>query len=180
MNSVAGETFAYQMLRTRDLPDLSRRLDLSPARTADFLFANLSGWFGAKGEYRKFALQHTVPHLEPLAVVFTAPSLPPRPAEPERRAIVEQRLALLRRACDESGVALVVAIPPTGKEDDYYELNQAAGHAAGVPVLTPLPSKDTPASYYVEGFHLNSLGAVRFTAALAEGLQTLPAFKPVP
>jgi hypothetical protein len=171
---IRDEYFAYFMLRTRDFPDLAKRLAMRPTPASNLLFANLSAWFGTKADMRKFALLHTLPNLDELAKLI-APGGPKRPEPAVLGPRIEERLSMLDRVCDEYGTLLVVVIPPTQDLADPYALNQAAGRAAHVPVLVPSPPGELPASDYLEdGFHMNSRGAMQFTQALADQLDALP------
>jgi len=171
---VRDEYFARFMLRTQDLPDLVTRQGLNWTQASNLLFGNVSAWFGAKSEIRKFLLFETLPEMDKLALLV-APGGPKRPEISTLRAAFEERLRMLREVCDQNGAALIFVIPPTLDRDDPYELLQALGRDAGVPVLMPIPPGESPATEYLEDhYHSNPQGAIHFTQALVEELKTLP------
>lgn len=167
------EFFARFMLRTADLPDLASRMQLHPTRASNLLFANLSGWFGAKADIRKFVLLHTLPPALGLVTLF-APNGSNHMDVSRLRPILEERLTRLRQSCEEYGVTLVVAVPPTGDAEEPSELDQEAGRAAHVPLLVPIPPPDVQPDYYEpDHYHLAPKGRSRFTEGIAVQLAGL-------
>src|SRR5260370_20263401 len=110
------------MWSRKALPDLAKRLAMHRTRASNLLFGNLSAWFGMKADMRKFALLHTLPNLDELAKLI-APSGLKRPEPSVLRAVLEERLSMLGRVCDEFGAVLVVVIPPTQDLADPYALD---------------------------------------------------------
>jgi hypothetical protein len=166
---VRGEYFAHFLMRPIDTPLVASQLNLDATTASNYFFASLSGWLGAKSDIRKWMLLHTMPDLVEVAN-FVRPVPPVLPDSDTLRKTITLNLLALKQVCDTGGSRLIVVVPPTQNKTDPYQIDQAAGSAAGVPVLVPLAPGELPSSEYRDGFHLNAQGAAVFTDALAAGL----------
>jgi lysophospholipase L1-like esterase len=89
------------------------------------------------------------------------------------RPLAIERLQALRDLAARWNSQFVLVIPPSdgGRGDPAAAELQAAGDAAGVPVLLPVAAGSLPADLYADGFHLNQRGAEAFTARLIDSLE---------
>jgi hypothetical protein len=166
---VRGEYFAHFLMRPVDTPLVASQLELDATTASNYFFASLSGWLGAKADIRKWMLLHTMPDLVG-AANFVRPVPPVLPDSDTLRKTIASNLRALKQVCDTGGSRLIIVVPPTQDKTDPYQIDQAAGSAAGVPVLVPLAPGELPSNEYRDGFHLNAHGAAVFTDALAAGL----------
>jgi hypothetical protein len=166
---VRGEYFAHFMMRPIDAPHVASQLHLDATTASNYFFASLSGWLGAKSEIRKWMLIRAMPDLDAVANLVR-PGPPHLPASDTLKKIITSNLLALKQVCDANGSRLIIVVPSTQDKNDQYLIDQAAGSAAGVPVLVPLIPGELGPSDYRDGFHLNAHGAAVFTDALAGGL----------
>ena len=166
---VREEYFAHFMMSPGDAPKVASQLHLNATTASNYFFASLSGWLGAKSEIRKWVLIKTMPDLDAVGNLLR-PGPPILPGSDTLQKRITSNLLALRQVCDAHGSRLIIVVPPTLDKKDPYLIDQAAGSAAGVPVLVPLTPGELGSNDYLDGFHLNAHGAAVFTDALAVGL----------
>lgn len=165
--AVRGEYFAHFMLLPADAFELSARLQLDRTTSSNYFLASLSGWMGAKSEIRKWLLLRSMPDFDEVALLLR----PGPPRLPDRlRGTIAENLQSLNKLCHQYGSRLVIVVPPTLDKRDPYEIDQAAGQDAGVPVLVPVHPGDFAPEDFEDGFHLNATGREKFTRAVASEL----------
>jgi len=166
---VRGEYFAHFMMRPSDAPQVASQLHLDATTASNYFFASLSGWLGAKSEIRKWVLIRVMPDLDAVGNLLR-PGPPILPGSDTLQKRITSNLLALRQVCDAHGSRLIIVVPPTQDKNDPYLIDQAAGTAAGVPILVPLTPGELGSTEYLDGFHLNPHGAAVFTDALAVAL----------
>lgn len=165
-----GDYSAHFLVDWHDLLDLAKDTGADRNRMSSLALANLSFFYGTRAEIRTWILGNTMPDLPRLTRFFHSAHTT---SEGEAfHEILAQRLIQLRQLCEQHGAALAVVIPPA-KEDSGASAVLQAGATSGVKVLIPIEPGKLPASDYADNFHLNALGAEKFTPALAAGLKQI-------
>jgi hypothetical protein len=170
-DDIRGDYSAQYLMTARDAAAAARELHMHPTQITNFMFASLSTFWGTRAEIRNVVLGRIMPDIDRL---MTASAVIDRSeikdAEIER--IVAARLARMRELTDAHGARLLALVVPVLDPVDGARGLVNAGRQAGVPVLAPVTSGTYPATFYRDGFHLNSTGADRFTQQLVEPLQS--------
>jgi hypothetical protein len=173
-----GDYSAHYLMSASDWREIADDLHWGATKKTNFLVANLSEFWGARGELRNFALQFLVPNIEPLINLFTsnpdARALTAEGVEPVAKA----RIARVRALTDAYQATLVLILPPTlstkssQRENSGWVGLMEAAAAEGITVVKPVPPNTfTLKDYRDAGFHLNDTGARRYTAMLLPELR---------
>lgn len=172
-HSVRDQIFARYSMRLRDIFRVSSSVGLSPTQTSELFFANVSEFWGLRGEVRKNVLGRLMPSFPALAAMMTRQAPPPRASLPELSTTGAERLTALRQEVESYGVRFVLAlVPPVRREE--AELLRRLGANDGVVVLAPLIDDELQrADYDPDGYHLGPQGRDRYTATLASELRTV-------
>lgn len=87
--------------------------------------------------------------------------------------LAASRLAEMDSLCAAQGVRFAYLLIPTRAPDDIRmePMVVDAGRRASVPVLIPLPNESLPASDQLDGYHMNSAGAVAFSSLAGSALR---------
>ncbi|MGH8546722.1 MAG: hypothetical protein ACREX3_24530 [Gammaproteobacteria bacterium] len=168
---VRGSYFARRLMYPADFIAVARATGMHPTQAMDLFFSSISEFYGLRSELRKVLLGRLIPELPALAARFVVyPQWMPDSGQVYRVSL--DRLSALRDFSKRMGTSLFLVIPPLSRPADLDGSRDVirAGATAGVTVLMPIPSGTLPHSAYRDGFHLNGVGAKRFTAALANAL----------
>jgi hypothetical protein len=166
--AIDGDYTAHLLLDSRDLLKLAKDTGADRNRLSAMALSNVSFFYSTRAEIRNWILGKLLPDLPTLTKRLHSP---PRLLDPSTvQAIATVRLRQLQQVCQEHEVNLVVVIPPSLKDSGEMAVMRAS-EATRVPVLLPIRPGELAESYYSDGFHLNSIGAEKFTPALAEGLR---------
>ena len=164
-----GEYFAHYIMQGRDLLSVRKEAKLDVTTTSNFFFASHSAWLGSRASIRNWLLGELMPNVEQLTAY-----LPQQvSAMPSGDVVVAEgmrRLQTLEALCASHGTRFVLVIPPSMRPGDRSDELQAAAESVGIRVVIPYRAAEMPASYFEDGFHLNSQGAVAFTEKLALAL----------
>lgn len=168
-NSVRPDYTPMVFFDAQDALAAASDMRLDNTATSNLLLAHSSIFWDTRSAIRTQILNHIVPHLQDLFSLIN-----PVPTVLEGRefdAIAIPRLKRLRELCESNGVKLILLVPPTLSSKDAVDEMAEAAHRAGVDVSVPIDPTTLSAKFYQpDGMHLNSQGAVLFTAALAKDL----------
>lgn len=168
-NSVRPDYTPMVFFDARDALAAASDMHLDNTATSNLLLAHSSIFWDTRSAIRTQILNHIVPHLQDLFSLINQV-----PAVPEGRgfdAIAIPRLQRVRQLCEANGVKLILLVPPTLSSKSAVDEMAEAAHSAGVDVSVPIDPEALSAKFYEpDGMHLNSNGAVLFTAALARDL----------
>ena len=180
--SVRGEFFARHMMRLNDSLAVAHDLSLHPTNTSGMIVGRLSEFYGARVEIRNGLLLEMLPDFQGVASLLTRH--PMRPLRDEDMRPAPERIKAMRDLAAQYHARLVWVLPSLLQAADGASGMLSAANAAGIPILTPIPSGSLPASDYTDGFHLAPSGAGKFTVRLIPlfreylgNLQTLQANK---
>jgi len=170
-DDIRGDYSAQYLMTTRDAAAAARELHMHPTEFTSFLFASLSKFWGTRAEIRNVVLGRIMPDVERL-MTYSSVIDPSVIKDEEVERLVTARLGRMRELTDAHGARLLALVVPVLNPVDGARGLMNAGARAGVPVLAPVNSGTYPATFYRDGFHLNSTGADRFTRQLVEPLQS--------
>jgi hypothetical protein len=169
-DAIDGDYSVHMMVDGRDLPDLGRNIGADRNRMSVLALDKMSFFFGDRAQIRSLILGRILPDLPKLTQSFHFTATVPAAEVVNQRAAL--RLSRLRQLCADHGVSLVLVLPPAMQDTGANPVLQAAV-SEHVPVLMPLAPGALPESDYSDAFHLNSLGVVKFTSLLADGLKNV-------
>lgn len=173
--NVREDYFARHLMRARDIFAVARDLKLSNTQASNLAFSRLSQFFDSRAQIRNEAVKAIFPNLGPLMSLMTrVRNAPPIGGDGDRvESVAAERLRSLRELAAQWNTKIILVIPPSdgGRGNSAAYAIQSAGSAAGVPVLVPVAPGSFKADHYVDGFHLNKLGAETFTPRLIAALQ---------
>ena len=168
-NGVRQDYAPMLLFNARDTFAAASDLHLDRTATSNLFLAHESVFWDTRSPIRMQMLKGMIPHLEDLFSLVN--QRPPIPEGSEFTAASIPRLRRLRDLCDQHGAKLIVLLPPTLSSEKAVGEMVAAGRSAGVDISVPIDPATLSAKYYQrDGMHLNSDGAVLFTAALAKDL----------
>ena len=169
--NVREDYFAHHLMELRDIFAIARDLQLSNTEASSLAFANLSQYYDLRAKIRQKQIKKIFTDLGPLMAMITREPPPSLTLIPEQTAV--ERLRALRELAALWNAKFILVIPPSdgGKGDPNASVIQAAGLAADVSVLVPVAPGSFAADHYMDGFHLNKLGAEIFTPRLIASLQ---------
>jgi len=171
--SIRDQIFARYSMQPRDIFRVSSSVGLNPTQTSELFFANVSEFWGLRGEVRKNVLGRLLPSFPALAAMMTRHAPPPRASLSELSTTGATRMTALRQEVERYGVRFVLAlVPPVQREE--AELLRRLGADDGIVVLAPLVDDELQrADYDPDGYHLSPQGRDSYTAALARELRTV-------
>jgi len=168
-NGVRQDYAPMLLFNARDTFAAASDLHLDRTATSNLFLAHESVFWDTRSPIRMQMLKGMIPHLEDLFSLVN--QRPPIPEGSEFTAASIPRLRRLRDLCEQHGAKLIVLLPPTLSPEKAVGEMVAAGRSAGVDISVPIDPATLSAKYYQrDGMHLNSDGAVLFTAALAKDL----------
>jgi len=132
------------------------------------LFARFSAFYGLRSEIRNDILGRLMPDLTPLMRMITRTKGEPL-GDDEVYGVALQRLEAYRQLTDAYDAKLILVLPPQIKPEGVEGAKRAAA-AAHVGVVT-VPGDLTGHADFSDGFHLNSAGARKYTAALIPAMK---------
>jgi|HubBroStandDraft_1064217.scaffolds.fasta_scaffold18209_3 hypothetical protein len=164
-HGINGEYFAHYMMQERDIVAVKREAQLDNTMASNLFFANWSAWLGSRSMIRNWLLGELMPSVEKLTAYLPekAPPLPPD------EVVTQQSLARLheiQELCRNNGARFIFVFPPVRGGNDLQENLRSAAASSGIVVLVPVRGGEMPASYFSDGFHLNTQGAAIFTEKL--------------
>lgn len=168
-NTVRGDYFAHTLLHSSDLVDVAQQLDLHPTDAASYAFANVSAFYGKRGEIRKVILGRIMPDLP----VLTAKLVPQASTRGLGEALFSsgvERLRTLDALCKEYGARFVLLPAPQLDDPSGERLTRAAA-AAGVRALVPFEDAQYGPEHFRDGFHLHGAGTAMYTAQLTNAVR---------
>ncbi len=166
-NTVRQDYVPLMLFDLRDSLSVASDLHMDRTATSNLLLAHSSVFWDTRSVLRTQILRHTVPHYQELVELLKAPAaIPPAP---QFQAISNSRIEQLRALCAAHGARLILLVPPTPSSENAVHQLTIASQRAGVDTLVPIDPTALSAKYYLsDELHLNSEGAARFTAALAD------------
>jgi hypothetical protein len=168
-DSVRPDYTPMMFFDARDALAAASDMHLDNTATSNLLLAHSSTFWDTRSAIRTQILNHVVPHLQDLFSLIN--HVPAVPEGREFDAIAIPRLQRLRELCEANGVKFILLVPPTLSSKSAVDEMAEAAHTAGVNVSVPIDPTALSAKFYEpDGMHLNSNGAVLFTAALARDL----------
>jgi hypothetical protein len=164
-----GEYFAHYIMQGRDILSVKKEANLDITTTSNLFFANISAWLGSRASVRNWLLGELMPNVTELTA-YLPQGVSAMPTADVVVAEGLRRLKTLQELCESHGTRFVLLIPPSLTAGDRSDELQAASEQAGIVVLMPYHAAEAPASYFQDGYHLNSEGAVAFTEKLGHTL----------
>ena len=170
--TIEGGLSVHLLVRTADIESLGRDLQEDNTALSDLYFANLSGFYGGRTQFRKWLLMMMMPDVETLASAITPPSEPYIVNEAMVQ-VASQKLKAMNDVCAAKGARFILVIPPTRNAQDAKAIAaiQQAGQRVGVTVLSPIGAGELPLAYFADGIHLTQQGAQKFTSTLSGDLR---------
>ena len=169
-SNVQGDAFAELLMDSHDLLSVKRTVASDNTVTSNLLFANLSRYYGVRGEIHKWFLLRVLPGF-PVLAARLRPPIPSLPPDEEIDREATERLQEMANLCTQHGAQFIFVVPPSTVARDGSAAIQRAGDRIGIPVLVPIPPQELPLDLYSDGFHLNRKGAAIFTQALSSSLR---------
>ncbi|HYP13238.1 MAG TPA: hypothetical protein VEQ63_04885 [Bryobacteraceae bacterium] len=169
-SAVRGDYFAYYLMQPSDLPDIQSRLRLHPTEASNYLFSNISQFYGLKSEIRKVVLGRLMRDMSKLTPVLTRVTRPPL-YEADVRSIALRRLQDCKEVAEAHGARFVLLVPPV-QANDYTDTLLEVGASIGVPVIAPRPP-GLSSQHYTDGYHLGPVGAGMYTEELLGPLRQI-------
>lgn len=170
--SVEGDLSVHLLVRTSDIKNLGHELHTDNTALSELYFANLSGFYGARTQFRKWLLAIMMPDIERLAVAITPPNQAYVFDENMIESVTEQ-LKRMNQVCSKIGARFILVVPPTQSLQDAAAVPvlREAGRRAGVDVLFPIAPGELSPTLFADGIHLTPEGALRFTSTLSSDLR---------
>lgn len=169
--AIRGEYSAFYLFRTSDIAEIADTLDYSLTQQTNLYVARFSMFYAGRNGLRNFVLNRVD---APYGMLLHALENVSQ-HRTDTRAIegaTRGRLGDLRALCEINGTLLITLIPPGfAPEAEAAVLRGAA--AARVTVLDPVPQNSWSDAMFRDGFHLNEIGANRFTRELAPQLTAI-------
>ena len=169
-NSFRGDYTIHRLVRWQDIPRVAREIECDRTQASGFYLAKASRFYSSRAEIRSWLLGRLIPQFGDLRRDL-APRATPGPADSVALEKLHRRLEDLAAVADDAGVRLLVVVPPTlgatSREDLVRRVEKGT-----VPIFLPLSSDQTmEADYEPDAYHLNPVGAVKFSEALATVLK---------
>ena len=147
--------------------------------TTSLLLANVSAFWGARGEIRKWLLGRLAPRVTTLLRDSRRPgpgaAVPADTYSPARERLRDLSGLLRGHDCE-----LWVILPPRMRNPELTETFERAGRDEGVRVLVPLRPGALGRESFDDGFHLNAQGAALFTGAIIRIIEAGGPQQPLP
>ena len=169
-NGIRGEYSSQYMFESRDIPRISSELDLDRTTASSLLFARYSKFFALRSEIRKAILMRLVPDLPNMYALFK-PGAQHHMQDRDVLAVLTKRIEACRSLTEKYGASLILIVPPIPRaRDEHQDEVRVAAKRAGVELIMPMSSADTPQSYFADDIHLNPEGARVFSSSVSESL----------
>lgn len=172
-----GPYSVYRLVDTPDIPAVARDLKVNLTISSGYYLAEVSEFYGMRSDLRNVFLPLMVPGMSRLAPVFggfAAFSNRIAPPTLDTLSLAHERLRRMKQVVESMGARLLWIIPPSGVQtatfDPLRDLARRAARDEGVDVFEVEEAVSFPASAYLDGFHLNAQGALRYTSDLSREL----------
>jgi hypothetical protein len=153
-----------------DAAAAARRLNMERTAATGFMLASVSEFWSARAELRNFLMGRVLPGFGQLMNATSVVDLRVLDDDDVER-VVTKRFEQCREIADAHGTRLVALVPPVLESRDGAEGLLRAGRRAGVTVFAPVRSGTYSTDFYRDaGFHLNTVGAKRFTTEIMDSL----------
>ena len=177
-NDIRGEYGSQYLFETPDIPGVGSSLHMDRTTVSSLLFARYSKFFALRSEIRNYIVQRVIPDLPNMYALFQ-PALRHHVDNLDVTRVLTQRIKAFRSLAESHSSSLILVIPPIPRPgDEHQDEVRIAAQRAGVPLVMPMSSADTPPSDFADDMHLTPEGAQLFSSALAKGLG--PALARVP
>ena len=163
-DSIRGEFFARHLMQLSDLGRLTHELKLHPTRETGLAFGNLSEFYGSRAEVRNWLLLRIMPQFDSVARLLIKRAPIPADNSPYRAAAA--RLRAMREEVEIHQARFVWLLPPGLHTKDADTGLLEAAQAAGVTVVSAVPSDSLPAADFSDGIHLTGPGREIYTSKL--------------
>jgi hypothetical protein len=167
-HAIGSDYTAHFMVDRKDLFRFALDVGADRNRLSSLVLSNFSFFYGARAEIRNWILGQLLPDLPRLSRGLRHDQKPADPASLQELAI--ERLTQLHELCQQHSANLVFVIPPANEDLGATAIARQAT-AQGIQVIMPIAPGELPATDYSDGFHLNFVGAGKFTPELALGLK---------
>jgi hypothetical protein len=167
-NATNGDYSAKMLVDRHDLLRFANDVGADSNRLSILALDNISFFYGTRAEIRTWILGKLLPDFPTL----TRELRPASNVQEQRYTteLLKTRLGNLRDLCNQNGAELVLVIPPTLNAPPTSTINDVAAQE-DVRLIVPIRAEALAASDYSDGLHLNSVGALKFTPALAASLE---------
>ena len=160
---VRGDYFAYRLMLTSDIFRVARDTRLHRTEASNMFFASVSAFYGLRAEIRKVLLGRLMPGLPALMRLLTSNRAAPLADEQIYRGALVNLRAYSKLAASQNSRIILVLPPQT--ELEGVAMTKLAALQAGITVVSVSPDVTGPSDFR-DGFHLNAVGAGKYTAAL--------------
>lgn len=169
-DQIRGTYSAFRLLSATDTISAGYRAHLHLTEISGLIVGHFSAYYGLREDLRKFAFQRVVPGSIDLAALLVG--TPPKKGVFDEHAFehtVAPRLRELKETCMALGIhCLLVAPPRPGGPDVSDRALMRIGQSAGFETsLLQCPKRWVESDFDSDHFHMNSIGADKFTACLA-------------
>ncbi len=170
-DSFRGDYTVHRLVRWQDIHQIAREIECDRTQASGFYLAKASRFYSSRAEIRSWLLGRLIPRFGDLRRDL-APRPSPGPPDDEALDKLRRRLEDLAAIAEDTGVRLLVVVPPTLGAVSREDLVHRVAKGSAVPIFLPLSSdRTTEADYEPDAYHLNPAGAVRFSEALARVLK---------
>jgi hypothetical protein len=165
-----GDYSARHLFGVSELLPVARDAKMDATQASGLVLAHWSAFYASRATIRNFILNKTDPPYATALHILADSSLNPLPADDLLVNEARTRLTAIQQLCRQSGVELVLLIPPSlGR---YNDLLASAANLQHVSFDYPLPMGALSAEFFrADRAHLNEKGAAVFTDALARCLR---------
>lgn len=171
-----GDYSARHLFGVSELLPVAHDAQMGATRTSGLILAHWSVFYASRATIRNFILNKTAPAYAANLHTLADNTRNPLPPDEDLVRITRTRLHALDRLCRQSGVELVLLIPPSVA--GHNDLLASAAKLENVDFDYPFPAGALgPQLFRPDGAHLNEKGAVIFTQALARILRARVATK---
>jgi hypothetical protein len=169
-DDMRGDYTAYHLMTVGDAASAARSLNMARTAATGFMLASVSEFWSARAELRNFLMGRVLPGFGQLMNATSVVDLRVLDDDDVER-VVTKRFEQCREIADAHGARLVALVPPVLESRDGAEGLLRAGRRAGVTVFAPVRSGTYPTDFYRDaGYHLNTVGANRFTTEIIDSL----------
>ncbi len=165
---IRGDYSSYYLFDLADIPAIAREQHYDLTRMSSLLFAHYSLLYAARNNYRVFVMNQIDMRYSRIAQALGPHQQGTPPSGEILVQAIESRLRILREDASQSGVRVMLLVPPGSLpcDDELIE----AGRRTGVDAMIPFRANSMPRSMFRDATHLNRQGAALFTAAVEKEL----------
>lgn len=171
-----GDYSARHLFGLSELLPVAHDAGMSATQTSGLVLAHWSAFYASRATMRNFILNKSAPGYAAAMHTLADNIKSPLPPDEELLRVARARLHAIDLLCRQSGVELVLLIPPSMAGRN--EILASAADLEKVSFDYPFPTGTLGAELFrPDGAHLNEQGAVQFTAALTAKLRARIAIK---